>query len=779
MCTFVGSPGYRKATARQNCEHEPAPSATCSKLVPMLDVHRKRCSSSSLHLRTTEFCSKFALSLAIIMDKFGAKCPENQNSTDCLLRALLNVLAEQKQAPHEGIDWDPITFGFTLLIGLVASMIALATVFQAVLAGGKGGRRANSRAIGRWSKYTTRKWIFSEMSWSYTAYTPVLRLSSLYQQCHNATEEKQPREESKRLGLMRQSTLPSRGEAGSSKGRISGAAPYPATWLGLFQSTGLENFDDFDLTPTTADYLPDDLIAVPASAEVGAIVTITAAAGVHRLDIDTDPYPVILGHSFQFDFRQHPVLGLIGAFSEYRRIKDTPLAILPTPDKLAEAVMHSRGIIAPWNDGYACPNLRTRETGRDWTLRNVLKSFPPIHQGRDCFILGYDVLDQNQIYIASFILAKSPKFAPSIFPSPVWRGHNPFTAIALSGRFWSKVRLRGFEEPNWEEWPDGDLITDTSVGDRFWWLKAFRHRPYETSLSHVAIYAEDIRSGLYNAEYKVILLCLNLLDDPRELQAKMSKFPFEEREKLRQAVHKQLAQTDKWLALIGNDDRLLTLRNQHLLYTSVIFSQAESMTHSGLFEIPDTAKSNPKQTEQQQQLPPTVQSAHFKMLEALQCLIGGFDLSRKSLEATLRIEVNESAEDPLNVFEGLRSHLRNEFFAGSRTQMALQVTSDDRKNQHNFERKLWESRSKVRSLIGPRCNLRSNFFNTHQVLSRLATVMGCHSDSENRHGQNEKPDIIDDVLIFRSLLIGVLFYTALDNSKVLESGVWDRVVPII
>ncbi|EXF82649.1 hypothetical protein CFIO01_10782 [Colletotrichum fioriniae PJ7] len=711
------------------------------------------------------------------MDKSGAKCPENQNSTDCLLRALLNVLAEQKQAPHEGIDWDPITFGFTLLIGLVASMIALATVFQAVLAGGKGGRRANSRAIGRWSKYTTRKWRFSEMSWSYTAYTPVLRLSSLERQCHNATEEKQPREESKRLGLMRQSTLPSRGEAASSKGRISGAAPYPATWLGLFQSTGLENFDDFDLTPTIADYLPDDFIAVPASAEVGAIVTITAAAGVHRLDIDTDPYPVILGHSFQFDFRQHPVLGIIGAFSEYRRIKDTPLVLLPSPDKLAEAAMHSRGIIASWNGGYACPNLRTREAGRDWTLRNVLKSFPPIHRGRDCFIPGYDILDQNQMYIASFILANTPKFPPSIFPSPVWRGYNPFTAIALSGEFWSKVRLRGSEEPNWGQWPDGDLFTDNSSGDPFIWLRVFHHRPYEKSRSQAGIDAEEIRVPLHDTEYKVIILCLNLLDDPRELQAKMSKFPFEEREKLRQAVHTQLARIDIWLTSNGNDDELLTLRKQNLLYTSIILSQAESMTRGGLFNLSGATKLNPKQTEQQQPRA-TVQHVHFKMLAFLGGLIGDFDLSQRSFEAALRIVPRNWKWDFDNLRD-LRDHLRHEVFAGSRTQMGLQETLEDRKHEDDFGKKLQESQSQMRSLIGPKCDLRRNLFNTHQILNRLAAVVGRHSDAENRDEQNRNLDAIDDVLILRTLLIGVLFFTALDNSKVLESGVWDRVVPII
>ncbi|KXH61299.1 hypothetical protein CSAL01_09872 [Colletotrichum salicis] len=154
--------------------------------------------------------------------------------------------------------------------------------------------------------------------------------------------------------------------------RISSHASRPATWLNLFEITGLGSLDAFHLVPITADYLPDDFIAVPASAEVGAIVTITAVAGAQRLDDGPDSYPVIIGYGFQFDFRQHPGTN-------------------------RENSAHQPSIALRW--------------------------------------------------------AKSPKYAPSLFPAPVWEDQNPFTAITLNGRFWVDAQLDGIRDWEWEDSP--------------------------------------------------------------------------------------------------------------------------------------------------------------------------------------------------------------------------------------------------------------------------------------------------------------------------------------
>ncbi|KAG7078767.1 putative purine nucleoside permease [Colletotrichum scovillei] len=586
----------------------------------------------------------------------GSECLENQNSTDCLLRALLNIFAEQKQAQDAGIDWDPITFGFTLLIGLVASMIALATVFQAVLAGGKGGRRANARAIGRWSKRTTRKWIFSEMSWSYTAFTPILRLKELEQGIEEITrlreeERENPPESGPSLSLYSKIVM----WVTSSKlaplwvkkklkdvGNLaSDVAPYPATWLGLFKATGLEGFDnEFDLTPVTADYLPDDFIAVPASAEVGAIVVITAAAGVQRLDVDTDLYPVIIGCNFQFDFRQHPVLGVIGAFSEHRRRGGNSHMSTPTLEKLREAGKHSNGTIELRNI-YDIPEFNMLQGKGGQSMLKVIQFFGRRHRGLDSFVPHYDAIHHHCRRLASFILAKSPEFTPSLFPAQVWEGHNPFTAFALNGRFWAKVTL-------------------------------------------------------------------------------------------------------------------------------------QSMAQEGLFEVPDVA--NPTSEKPGQQQPPlTAQGIHYKMLQALGSLIDGFDLGKDTLVAALKIR-----HDSTGHLIHLRSHLSDELFSAPSRQVELQLTSEDKEHLRHFQRQLEDTTFPIERLIGSEYDMPSTFFNTYQVLSRLATVLGRQPKSEDQNKWKTRPnEKIDDMIIYRSLLIGVLFNTALDNSKLLESGLWDRVVPVI
>ncbi|UQC84425.1 uncharacterized protein CLUP02_09922 [Colletotrichum lupini] len=96
-----------------------------------------------------------------------------------------------------------------------------------------------------------------------------------------------------------------------------------ATWVRFFEKVDLEYLDypkyKSHLQLVTADYLPDDLIAAPAYGQVGAIIAAAAATGAQvKMTDDKSLYPVILGRQFQFDFRQHPTLGTIGAYAHTR-----------------------------------------------------------------------------------------------------------------------------------------------------------------------------------------------------------------------------------------------------------------------------------------------------------------------------------------------------------------------------------------------------------------------------------------------------------------------------
>jgi hypothetical protein len=261
-------------------------------------------------------------------------CPEDENSTDCLPRALLQFHADEAHAQDSKFNWDPITFAFTVPIGLLAAVFALITICQAVLASGPGRRKSSSRTIGnKWASKTTKEWNWHDFNVVSIARTPVMRSRRIQEVLE--TLEKQHQKSPRRPEATSATTIIKR-----SKGSPA------ATWLRLLQQVGLQDLGigDDDLEITAADYLPDDILAVPAYADLGFIVAVTAAAGAHSFKINPQSvYPVIIGNGFQFDFRQHPTLGNVGAFSKYGQENESMAS--PTSPEIVLALRHSRGDI--------------------------------------------------------------------------------------------------------------------------------------------------------------------------------------------------------------------------------------------------------------------------------------------------------------------------------------------------------------------------------------------------------------------------------------------------
>jgi hypothetical protein len=125
--------------------------------------------------------SKPVLSRKINMSATMAieSCPENENSTDCLLRVLLGVIDTQFNAEDSKFDWDPITFAFTVPIGILALFFTIFLFFQAALASGPGRRKSNGRTIGKWASKTRREWNWQDLNVVSIARTPVLRTKNL------------------------------------------------------------------------------------------------------------------------------------------------------------------------------------------------------------------------------------------------------------------------------------------------------------------------------------------------------------------------------------------------------------------------------------------------------------------------------------------------------------------------------------------------------------------------------------------------------------------------
>jgi hypothetical protein len=79
-----------------------------------------------------------------------------------------------------GFDWNPPIFITTLLIGVLALFIALATVFQSLLLAGPGRLKASWHAVGPWSKYTTTKFSWTEFRFRTTSWVPYIAPTGAY-----------------------------------------------------------------------------------------------------------------------------------------------------------------------------------------------------------------------------------------------------------------------------------------------------------------------------------------------------------------------------------------------------------------------------------------------------------------------------------------------------------------------------------------------------------------------------------------------------------------------
>ncbi|KAK0739048.1 hypothetical protein B0T21DRAFT_135979 [Apiosordaria backusii] len=222
----------------------------------------------------------------------SATCPEDANSTDCLLRLVLAALDKQAADAAEEYNWDPITFAFTASIGILAALLAILTIYQAVLASGPGRRKSNRRAIGPWALKTKTEWSWRDLNSVSIATTPVLRADDVLRKLggmddwmyflpekeYSKRELPSHVEDESLERLVRQAQAVDQETQKQEKMTTSGT--YSATWLQLLEHIQLHRItlDTTLVEETMADYLPSDLLAVSAYAEVGFLVAAAAAA---------------------------------------------------------------------------------------------------------------------------------------------------------------------------------------------------------------------------------------------------------------------------------------------------------------------------------------------------------------------------------------------------------------------------------------------------------------------------------------------------------------------
>ncbi|KAJ4117557.1 hypothetical protein NW768_010922 [Fusarium equiseti] len=231
-----------------------------------------------------------------------AKIECSLNTTECILETIASILGEIQEQNDE-YNWDPLTFVFTAIIGVIAIVFAALTAFQAFLAAGPGRTKSGAYAIGPWSRLNRRKFDLAEMRFRTTSFTPILTVHSL-NSCLFEGE----------LSDFVYQQEPAKYRKGQDD-------YFPGTWLALLSCLSLDNTKFWVETKLTgADFIPSELSAVPAYGSIRfvACLAMILSRGRSRLTIDQESgLPRVRCRSFNLMFRQHPVLGAIGFFEMY------------------------------------------------------------------------------------------------------------------------------------------------------------------------------------------------------------------------------------------------------------------------------------------------------------------------------------------------------------------------------------------------------------------------------------------------------------------------------
>ncbi|GJD04494.1 hypothetical protein ColKHC_13319 [Colletotrichum higginsianum] len=678
-------------------------------------------------------------------------CPEDSNSTDCLLRAVLRY------------DWDPVTFVFTVLLGVGALAFAGLTIAQGLVTARKGYRKASKRAISTWAANTQKEWIWGELNFQYTARTPIFRIDYLL----DWVEDWGPKG-------WAECPDPAYEDVDPGHGLQSATA---ATWIAFLKVTGLEKIEPpvkagpsekdnlpvkawlldriglqekvepsenvCGLRSAVADFLPDDLVAAPAYAQGGVVIAAAAAVGIQRWPFTKGfpEQPVIIGRSFQFDFRQHPILGSIGSFSNHhptdRKMK------VPSPLKLKSTMQYALGTIqlhglSQSEDAKIKVNLVSDyESFKDLMVKVARDT-----QSTDSTTPYYDGFRVPRAFFGEHVNAShclfkavTPDDPPELFPltSSKLSVDCSLTTLALCGKYWAKADLHAFNESECGSWPIPVNEYPFPSWRRFdWRADSPPHDGY----------------GIIRGDTTVLQLCHKWMNNPEEVRWWYGEADPATQQDLRRRILEQLCRVDSWLWREKDVD----FRTADLYRTYLLLSHAEKATEANIFKALAKESGSDRSHANKNSKFSAARRCHKRMMRVLRNLLDALDLTEDTLEE-IRIPDGEST-GPLKDLDHTR-----EFFG--------------------------RYRDEVDAIAAPFSGMSKD--STHLLLDRLGLVVVCNSEQEDgwplwdrfSEQRDDRTRDVDDVLIFRFILMVLLFQTAIDNSEVLNSSLWDRVIPII
>ncbi|TIC97512.1 hypothetical protein CH35J_007525 [Colletotrichum higginsianum] len=510
--------------------------------------------------------------------------------------------------------------------------------------------------------------------------------------------------------------------------------------LGL-QEKAESSENDYGLRSAVADFLPDDLVAAPAYAQGGVVIAAAAAVGIQRWPFTRGipEQPVIIGRSFQFDFRQHPILGSIGSFSNHHPTDET--IKVPSPHKLKSTMQYALGIIklhglSQSEEVKIKVNLFSDyESFKDQMVKvaevtQSIHSTTPFHR----FYGSRAHLEELVTVNHCLFKAVTPDDPPELFPltSSKLTVDCSLTTLAMCGKYWAKADLHAFGKSEFGSWP-----TLTSEYRLPSW------RRFDSD--------DDIDWGEICGDTTVLQLCLKQVNNPDEVREWYGKADPATQQDLRRRILKQLGLVDYWL----EDQEDVDFRTGDLYRTYLMLSHAEKAAKAKIFNAPaKEADSGGSHANDNSKFAAAARSRHLPIIRGIRNLMDTLKLARETLEAMLIPDGDEESPIPS---EDL-GHLKEVF----------------RKYQKELD-----------AITAPFSDMSTE--STQMLVDRLCVVVVCNSEQEDGWRlwdhfsplRDDRTRDVDDVLIFRFILMVLLFQTAIDNSEVLNSSLWDRVIPII
>ncbi|KAF5570114.1 hypothetical protein FPANT_13816 [Fusarium pseudoanthophilum] len=717
------------------------------------------------------------------METNGSHCPEGNNSTDCLLRTLLQLIDDIKESNDTEFNWDPLSFAFTLLIGLLAIAFAFMTILQAIFTASKGRRKASLNAIGKWSTETVTRWRFLSLESQTSAFTPVLKFMGVWTALEKNTDSKQDPQKEKlnknysphaileRVTNWLLSLLP----------RAQGTSTSSATWIGFLAEVGLESIrlPSDSRKEIATDYLPDDLVAAPAFAQVSVIFTTAACAGAIWVFDNESKFPILIGPGFQFDFRTHPVLGTVGAYSRYEtrsRPKTPSISQLQTAMRNSSGELDSRGGLFV---DYKGRKTLKGYAGLVGSFHSTFIVYPWFRYfWKQCnsltdFAVSPELMKNDFLPLLRLFHASTPDYAPALLPVSKLRMRHPLSLLALNGSYWSKTPLTAFThwkkfhqpiDPDWPAWSPFEIsigqMEDSDERPEIMDHRSDDEAETQTTggdipinlpgMKRVELEDQEPDPRILFLNQRTIHMSLLLLEAPNELEEWFLYHSPQDQREMRSMVLKQLKDIDRWLGANPFAQNRACL----LFNTTLSLFRAHEMHEDGHFK--DLSVPNHTGLDHEPLDNMAASFRHISMLGALSSITTLFPPETGD-KGKQPLETFSAANDSNNKFQSLRDSLTGTYF--------------------------------------PRIKEEDVEINKKRILDRLSFIANhnLNPQPEENSSNNEQSDneevpgfdegralrVTDDVIIYRCLLMALLLWTAPDCSNLMLSGIWEQVIPII